>query len=140
MPFPPEPIPGLVVCYRYLWAAEAAQGRVEGLKGRPCAVVVAIGTDPDGKRVVVAPITHTPPDNPDHAIKLARRTQQRLGLDQDQSWIITDEINVFGWPGPDIRPTPAGASAFGELPEVVFQALKKQVLAHGLGNQVKRTE
>tara|TARA_Y100001972_G_scaffold115322_2_gene151892 strand:+ start:176 stop:565 length:390 start_codon:yes stop_codon:yes gene_type:complete len=128
-----------VLCYRYLWRTEAEAGCVEGLKDRPCAVVVAIQGDDEGRRVVVAPITHTAPLNPDQAIKLTRATQRRLGLDSDQSWIITSEVNVFSWPGPDIRPTPSGATAFGELPEVVFQELKRQVLAHGVKSAVSRT-
>ena len=38
----PEPFPGLVVRYSYLWEREASQGREEGVKDRPCAVVLVL--------------------------------------------------------------------------------------------------
>jgi hypothetical protein len=37
----PTPHPGLVISYAYLWAEESDQGREEGVKDRPCAIVVA---------------------------------------------------------------------------------------------------
>jgi hypothetical protein len=33
----PEPEPGRVIRYNYLWAKEQEQGREEGRKDRPCA-------------------------------------------------------------------------------------------------------
>jgi hypothetical protein len=33
-----EPKPGLVICYSYLWSHEAAKGREEGVKDRPCVI------------------------------------------------------------------------------------------------------
>jgi len=41
----PEPVPGLVIRYSYLWYAEHVLGREEGQKDRPCAIVAAIRTD-----------------------------------------------------------------------------------------------
>jgi sugar phosphate permease len=38
----PEPIPGLVIRYSYLWHSEYVRGREEGQKDRPCAIVAAI--------------------------------------------------------------------------------------------------
>lgn len=38
----PEPQPGLVISYAYLWSDEAERGLVEGREDRPCAIVVAI--------------------------------------------------------------------------------------------------
>jgi len=35
----PTPRPGLVIRYSYLWAREHDQGREEGVKDRPCAVL-----------------------------------------------------------------------------------------------------
>jgi hypothetical protein len=37
----PEPAPGLVICYSYLWHDERRRGVDEGRKDRPCAIVVA---------------------------------------------------------------------------------------------------
>lgn len=136
----PDPIPGQVICYRYLWRAEAEQGAVEGRKNRPCAVIVAIDTPKTGKRVVVAPITHTAPENYATAIKLTSAMQRRLGLDNDQCWIIASEVNIFHWPGPDVTPNPAGQYVYGELPAVVFDALKAKILSHGTKKPVRRTE
>lgn len=59
----PRPEPGLVLSYAYLWRHEHNRGLEEGVKARPCAVVLAAQTQ-DGKVIMtVAPITHrTPPD------------------------------------------------------------------------------
>jgi hypothetical protein len=38
----PVPRPGLVIRYSYLWESEARQGREEGVKDRPCAIVLVI--------------------------------------------------------------------------------------------------
>jgi hypothetical protein len=36
----PEPVPGLVIRYAYLWLDEHRQGLEEGVKDRPCAVIL----------------------------------------------------------------------------------------------------
>ena len=36
----PDPHPGLVISYSYLWHEEYRQGQIEGVKNRPCAVVL----------------------------------------------------------------------------------------------------
>jgi hypothetical protein len=38
---PKRPHPGLVICYSYLWHREAQKKQIEGLKNRPCAVVLS---------------------------------------------------------------------------------------------------
>lgn len=55
----PDPEPGLVIRYAYLWRREAAMGREEGVKDRPCAIVAAVREETDGLRVYVLPITHS---------------------------------------------------------------------------------
>ncbi|MGH8294414.1 MAG: hypothetical protein ACRETZ_02760 [Steroidobacteraceae bacterium] len=47
----PDPRPGLVIRYAYLWKREHDAGREEGSKGRPCAIVLSIldGTAALGK-------------------------------------------------------------------------------------------
>lgn len=45
----PEPEYGLVISYAYLWRHESETGQTEGLKDRPCAIVLAVsgaGSDP----------------------------------------------------------------------------------------------
>ena len=115
----PTPKPGLVIRYAYLWRDEAVSGCEEGAKDRPCAIVLAVA-DQGGETVVtVAPITHSPPSDPDLAVEIAAATKARLGLDDARSWIIVSEVNRFVWPGPDLRPIRPGepaSVAYGFLP------------------------
>ena len=93
----PEPQVGLVISYAYLWSDEAEQGHVEGRKDRPCAIVVAL-ENPERKprkQVAVVPITHTPPHDPRVAIEIPPRVKQHLGLDDERSWVVLNEFNVF---------------------------------------------
>jgi hypothetical protein len=46
----PRPVPGLVVRYSYLWYREFLDGREEGRKDRPCAIVAAIRKGNVGER------------------------------------------------------------------------------------------
>lgn len=128
----PDPVPGLVIRYAYLWQREAAQGREEGVKDRPCAIVAAIQVEPGGTSVYVLPITHTPPQPPDEGIELPLPTKSRLGLDGERSWIIVSEANRFLWPGPDLRflagQGPASAS-YGFLPPGLFRIVRDRFVA-----------
>ena len=122
----PDPRPGEVIRYAYLWHDEAMRGREEGLKDRPCAVVLATRKENDETVVIVAPITHTPQPANTGAVPLPPATQKRLGLDDDPCWIVTREINRFIWPGPDLRPIRKGDQVdwfYGLLP----RALKSQI-------------
>jgi hypothetical protein len=97
----PEPKAGLVISYAYLWSDESERGQVEGRKDRPCAIILAVDhPQPEGgkrKRVAVAPITHTPPHDPNTAVEIPLRVKQYLGLDSERSWVVLDEINEFTW-------------------------------------------
>lgn len=115
----PAPEPGSVIRYSYLWHDEARRGREEGVKDRPCAVVLATLKENDEIVVVVAPITHTPQRAGKGAIPLPPLTQKRLGLDDEPCWIVTSEVNRFVWPGPDLRPIRQGPDtrwSYGLLP------------------------
>ena len=46
----PEPVPGLVIRYSYLWYTEHRTGREEGQKDRPCAIIAALRTSPEGEQ------------------------------------------------------------------------------------------
>lgn len=125
----PEPEVGLVISYSYLWKEDEEQGLVEGRKDRPCAIVVAIDLpppEPGGrKQVAVAPITHSPPDDPSVAVEIPLRVKQHLGLDDERSWVILEEVNVFTWPGFDLRPIRRGETRidYGLLPPKFFERL-----------------
>lgn len=136
----PAPVPGLVIRYSYLWKREFEQGKIEGQKHRPCVVVLCV-EEIDGEKVVtVAPITHMRPDTPDQAIELTPATRRRLGLDAEKNWIMATEVNTFSWPGPDLAPTASGSYSYGELPAVVFDALRTKILAAGKVSSVRRAE
>ena len=127
----PEPECGLVISYSYLWKHESDAGQTEGVKDRPCAIVLAIeGKDRQAKTVTVAPITHTPPRNPLLAIEIPPRVKQHLGLDAKPSWIVVDEFNEFVWPGFDLRPVPGNPSRYdyGFLPPALFATIIDRVL------------
>ncbi len=126
----PDPVPGLVIGYAYLWRNEARRGQEEGRKDRPCAIVLSV-QNRDGQTVVtVAPITHTPPASPNIAIEISAATKKRLGLDSARSWIVAADLNRFIWPGVDLRPIGRGKPtyAYGLLPAALYAQLRDRVL------------
>ncbi len=131
MPGFPEPQPGLVISYAYLWSDEAEQGRVEGRKDRPCAIVVAVETPGPvpRKRVAVVPITHAQPSDARVAVEIPPRVKEHLGLDGERSWALLDEFNVFTWPGFDLRPIKHrhGRVDYGYLPPRFFDRLIERI-------------
>ena len=115
----PEPRPGLVIGYSYLWEEEYRAGKEEGRKDRPCAVVIATRSEDNDLVVTVAPITHRPPGDPADAMEIPSDMKRLLGLDDARSWLICSELNRFVWPGPDLRPIPRhhpGQFTYGVLP------------------------
>jgi PemK-like, MazF-like toxin of type II toxin-antitoxin system len=96
----PEPEAGLVISYSYLWSDEAEAGHVEGRKNRPCAIVLVVQQSEDKAPVItVVPITHSPHGNPNAAVEIPPAVKRHLGLDDQPSWIVLDDFNVFTWPG-----------------------------------------
>jgi hypothetical protein len=128
----PEPVPGLIIRYSYLWAEEHKRGQEEGVKDRPCAVIL-VTTYEDGERVVtVLPISHTPPADPKLAVEIPAPVKRRLKLDDDRSWVVLTEANRFIWPGPDLRPSRPGDSAsvaHGPLPFALFEEIRTKFIA-----------
>jgi hypothetical protein len=128
----PVPVPGLVIRYSYLWASEYAQGQEEGVKDRPCAIVLATADDAGDQVVTVLPISHTPPTNPLFAVELPAAVKRRLKLDNERSWVILAEANRFTWPGPDLRPLRPGdaqSAAYGPLPYGLFEEIRLKFIA-----------
>ena len=128
----PEPVPGLVIRYGYLWAEEHRRGQEEGVKDRPCAIVL-ITTHAQGEQwVTVLPVSHTPPTNRDFAVEIPAATKRRLGLDNERSWVVLSEANRFLWPGPDLRPARQGDAAsvaYGQLPYTLFEEIRQKFIA-----------
>jgi hypothetical protein len=142
----PRPVPGLVVRYGYLWAGEHLEGREEGRKDRPCAIIAAVRTeDVEGIRVLVLPITHRPPEDARFAIEIPAIVKRRLRLDGAQSWVVISEWNDFVWPGPDLRRLPdadESTVAYGMLPPKLFAIVRDRFLAlanAGAAVRVRRT-
>ena len=102
----PVPKPGLVIRYAYLWEAEAREGREEGSKDRPCAIVLVVLRGGNHPIVRVLPVTHSPPSDAADTLEIPGATKERLGLDSQRSWVVLSEANDFIWPGPDLRPVP----------------------------------
>lgn len=128
----PVPRPGLVIRYSYLWLSEYRRGQEEGVKDRPCVVLLTLTENEGEQKVVVLPVTHTPPRVPAHAVEIPAATKRRLGLDDDRSWIVLTESNRFAWPGPDLRPaTPGDAASIvhGFLPQALFDQVRVKWLA-----------
>ncbi len=143
MPFP-EPQPGLVISYAYLWHHEHRAGRDEGVKDRPCVIILAVRNAATGNTIVrVVPVTHSPPDNPATAVELPQAVKRHLGLDDDRSWIVIDEVNEFTWPGFDLRPIERSTDnvSYGVLPPRLFSAVMTKlaaVWADGQGKAASR--
>jgi hypothetical protein len=142
----PSPEPGLVIRYSYLWQSEAEQGREEGIKDRPCAIVLVILREGTHPLVRVLPVTHSPPRDAAGAMEIPLQTKSRLGLDGERSWIILDEANDFTWPGPDLRPKVNGdprTVAYGRLPSAFMRAIGEKLAARRaqlLTGIIQRTE
>ncbi len=141
----PDPEPGLVIRYSYLWQLEAIKGKVEGTKDRTVVVVITLKNEDGKKRVAVVPITHSPPTKQKNALQLPAPVKKRLGLDDEASWIVLTEVNVFTWPGPDLRPISREKPtqmAFGYLPERLTQMIIEKLRANNKrgAKMVKRTD
>jgi hypothetical protein len=138
----PDPEPGLVVRYSYLWRAEALQGLEEGRKDRPCAIVLARTIGAAGKiHVLLAPVTHRKPEDQRGAVEIPAAVKRRLGLDDAPSWIVTDDLNIAQWPGPDLRPIdPRNLQAgfvYGMLPKALADRVLDRVRAHMRAGRVQ---
>lgn len=118
-----------MIRYSYLWHAEFLEGREEGVKDRPCALVLATKLN-DGRTIAtVLPITHSTPKSPQLALEIPNVVKRRLGLDGARSWVVYGELNRFTWPGPDLRRLPDGDNstiAYGMLPAGFLSELQKR--------------
>jgi hypothetical protein len=127
----PNPEPGLVVSYAYLWHHEHQAGQEEGQKNRPAAIVLVANREADGGTIVtVLPITHSPPTDLAAAIEIPLRVKRHLGLDDDRSWIVVAEGNEFLWPGYDLRRLPhTDRYDYGFLPPRFFDRVLEAFVA-----------
>ena len=132
----PNPEPGLVIAYSYLWHHEHRAGREEGQRDRPSVIVLAVEREADGAIIVtVLPITHSPQTDPASAVEIPLPVKRHLGLDDDRSWIVVAEGNEFLWPGYDLRRRAhSDRYDYGFLPPRFFnQVLDGFVACHRVG-------
>jgi hypothetical protein len=137
----PRPEPGLVIHYEYLWRHESERGEETGVKKRPCAIIVAVTGETGEIETVVAPITHAKPKPPSEGIEIPPRVKQALRLDDDRSWVIVTDLNVFIWPGIDIYPVPKaprGIYEYGHLPPKLFDRLRTRIDQIGSAKKATR--
>ena len=125
----PDPKPGLIVRYDYLWSHEAAAGRDPG-KDRPACLVAASDSLTKPRFVVLLPIMHSPPDADTIGIEILPKVKQALGLDEVPSWIIVSEYNVDEWPNAGLSPLPGrpGVFSYGFIPPGLFAQIKVKFL------------
>lgn len=136
----PDPQPGMVIRYAYLWHDEHRRGQEEGRKDRPCVVIMSAIKDQGEWMVTVAPVTHTAPRTLFDAVEIPIVTKQRLGLDDARSWVIVSEVNRFIWPGSDLRPVHhdrPGEFVYGYLPPKLFHNIKQSLLNLARAMQLK---
>lgn len=135
------PVGGLVIRYDYLWASEEAQGREEGSKNRPCAVVVAIPqSDTEPLRAIVCGITHAEPPPGDNAVEIPQTVKNHLGLDGEPSWVVTSEVNVVDWEDPGIIPVASGQWTYGMIPRQLAEQIRANVMGHAKGRNLPMTD
>jgi hypothetical protein len=94
-------------------------------------VVVAIqpsGAEP--LRAIVCAITHTSPPAAEGPVEIPRDVKKYLGLDADQSWVITSEVNVVDWDDPGIAPLATGQWTYGLIPRRLAEQIRANVMTH----------
>ncbi|WP_448954915.1 hypothetical protein [Labrys neptuniae] len=126
----PDPKPGLVVRYDYLWTHEAASGHDQG-KDRPTCLVAVTDKAIRPQYVVLLPITHRPPSGDTVGIEIPVKVKQAIGLDDAPSWVIVSEHNIDEWPNGGLSPLPgrAGVFSYGFIPPGLFAQIKARFLA-----------
>ena len=138
----PEPQPGLVFRYDYLWADEAAVGR-DTSKDRPACLIAASDESAVPRFVVILPVTHARPRGETIGVEVPPKVRRAIGLDDASAWVIVSEHNVDTWPNPGLAPIPGRRSvySYGFIPPGLFAQIKTRFLAlakQGRSGRVKR--
>jgi hypothetical protein len=95
-------------------------------------VVIARIEQQGGTGLLVAPITHSPPEHAADAVE----------IDRERSWVVLTELNRFIWPGPDVRPTTGSDDPFYDaLPDWLFARVRRGIIDQSRRLKVtKRTD
>ncbi|WP_404479103.1 hypothetical protein [Novosphingobium sp. BL-52-GroH] len=124
---------GEVINYVYLFAAEQAAGRDEGVKDRPVIVIAA-----DGKGYIVLAVTTKGEINPSNAIPIPGDVGRAMGLPYPEtSSVVVSEANSFDWMGFDVRAHANGDYRYGMVTPGFFQKIVTEFLSRS-GRSVNR--
>lgn len=125
----PEPEPGLVIRYDYLWTREAATGRALG-KDCPACLVAVMEPVTQPRFVIILPITRSAPDKNTVGIEVPANVGRAIGLDNEPSWVVVSEYNIDEWPNAGLTAVPgrAGACSYGFVPPRLFAQVKAKFL------------
>jgi len=126
----PEPEPGLVIRYSNLWLREHREGREEGTKDRPCAIVLAARNYGDGTQFRVS-ATHGRPENLAAALELPPAVNNIPASTRNAHGVALSKSNLFDWPAPGPRRVGYRDNSFGRLwvlPPRRFAELRRRAL------------
>ena len=81
-------------------------------------------------KVLLLPITHTPPTKGVVGIEIPWAVKRAIGLDEARSWVIVLECNLDIWPNSGLTSIPgkAGQFSYGFLPPNLFSRIRKEFL------------
>lgn len=124
----PDPEPGMVVRYDYLWRSEGLVGRDQG-KTRP-ACIVGAKTETRPMEVLLLPITHVPPFPDSAGIEIPQILNRSIGLDDQPCWVVVSECNHDQWPNAGLSTIPgtSGHFHYGFIPPRLFSSIRNRFL------------
>jgi hypothetical protein len=133
---------GQVVEHHFLWFDEAAAGRTEGRKPRPCLVVaIELPAGSIAPRVSVLPITSQTPRPGSTSIRVPDALKTRMGIDPVRdAWVVLDDANSFAWPGFDLVPQTNGTYVRGTVTASFFVQVRDTVVALRARNRPRRVD
>ena len=70
------------------------------------------------------------------------RVSAHLRLGEERCWIVTDEYNLFTWPGPDIRPVRNSGTIeprYGSIPARLFEEVRAAIERAAKAGKLKET-
>jgi hypothetical protein len=115
----PDPRPGLIFRYGYVWLSDYRKRPLAAGKDRPACIVMKVAdvaeadlSTSDGSAiergdVIILPITTSPPRPGDMVIALTPDEKRVCRLDPGKpSWLVVSEFNADIWPNADLSIVP----------------------------------
>jgi hypothetical protein len=82
---------------------------------------------------MVLAVTQIRPARLGDAVAIPPVVLRQLGLDEEESFIVTTEANVVFWPGPDVRPVPGRTPrsvVYGKVPDALLRVVARSYLSN----------